>query len=193
MDGLKKLVVKLMILAAFGGFVFYVTHEVAGFVVEDKYSKQIEQDLLKLATIVENENVLSIDTISGESMYLKFVTKVLRTSEDDVLKYDVGVNRGAITNNSDLNTDSYAGALKPENPIKVYYLAEDGSRKYVQSYTDCPNRGEVMFIELTGNVYVPVMVRWRQTGDTYSVAYSRRLEKITKTTSVICSNFYKGK
>lgn len=193
MDGLKKLVIRLLMFAAFGSTVFFIAHEIAGYVVETKYSKIIEQDLVKLATIVENDNVLSTDTFMGKSQYKNFTNKVLRSSEDHILKYDVAVASLGVQNNDAIDTTTYLGAIDPSNPIKIYYLDENANEVRISSYLDCPNRGEVVFIELTGDVYVPVMIGSQRTKDVYSTKNHRKLVKITKKTSVICSNFYKGK
>lgn len=193
MDGMKKIVIRLLLVIAFSGTVFWLTQELTGLYMVDRYSRKIEQDLLSLSRMVEYENVLATDTLSGQSMYEKFVNGTLRLSEDFVLKYDVSVSSLGIHQNNALDTKGYAGSINESNPIKVYYLDAEGRKVFVDSYINCPNRGTKLFVELTGNVYVPVLSNFKRTSDTYSQDNYRQLVKVTKRTSVIGSNFYKGK
>lgn len=197
MNTLKKFTIRTLIVVCFAFTVIQLLTILQILIVTANGYEKLNDDLELLRNVVTQYNVLPTDTVSHvPSTYENFVNEILRRSETDVYKYDIMVNSGTITNNTDVQTNGYRdsySASTQDNPIKIYTNPSNPTGSAISTFLEAPNRGEVIYIELSMKIYVPVVSTFFATTDTYSQLWNRHLVEISSTTATIGNAHYKSK
>ncbi len=198
MNTMKKFTIRTLLVVCFAFTIIQLLTVIQIIILTANGYEKLNDDLELLRNVVTQYNVLPTDTVTSvPSTYENFVTEILRRSETDVYKYDIEVSSGGtISNNTSLSTNSYRGTYSVSataNPIKVYTDLSNPTASAISTFIDAPNRGEVIYIELTLNVYVPVISTFFTTTDNYSQLWNRHLVQITSSVATIGNAHYKSK
>ena len=203
--------IRIIFVACFGFIILQLITVLTVIVSVSKGHEKLNDDLELLRTIVTQYNTLPSDSVGSiPSTYDNFVNDVLRQSETNMYKYDVAIDTGKtyhhrVTNNKALVTPVYTGPYcfksgtshsginEIANPIKIYTSLADTQLSATHDFYSSPNRGQVIYIELTMNVYTPVLSALFRTNDKFSQDYGRHLTQITARTTTIGNAHYKSK
>ena len=211
MNTLKNYIIRVLIIACFSFVVIQLITVLSIIINVSRGYEKLNDDIELLRSVVTQYNTLPTDSVGGiPSSYDNFVNGVLKQSETDIFKYDISIDltkiyHDRITNNKDLSSDTYIGAYcfqsgtahggvnELYNPIRIYTSLHDKEKFTTHDFYSAPNRGGSIYIELTMNVYTPVLSAFFTTDDTFSQNYNRHLTKITAKTTTIGNAHYKSK